>query len=214
MTKKSVRFVIRHSSFVIRHFVIRLSSFCHFVISSFVIRHSSFVIRHSSFVIRHSSFVIRHSSFVIRHSSFVIRHSSRYVRGMIQERSPTLATLLLLALLTAAPAQNAPALPALVNLKQGEPRAHHKLKLPPKHSVGPTIPGLAQGATPQGLAYWEHDQQKWFLISCYFHQEGHPSVVVALDAGTGKMLRCLTLVEPGGKAHTKHVGGLAVSDKY
>jgi hypothetical protein len=71
-------FVVRHSSFVIRHSssVIRHPSF---VIrhSSFVIRHSPFAIRHSPFAIRHSSFVIRHSSFVIRHSSFVIRHCLR-----------------------------------------------------------------------------------------------------------------------------------------
>ncbi|HEV7402262.1 MAG TPA: hypothetical protein VGO11_05015 [Chthoniobacteraceae bacterium] len=123
---------------------------------------------------------------------------------------------LLLALATGAWAQNGPTLPDLVQLKQDEPRAHPKLKLPAKHTVGPTIPGLTQdqGATPQGLAYWEHEKQKWLLISCYFHKEGHPSVVVALDAGTGAMVRCLTFVEPGGKVHVKHVGGLAVSGKY
>ena len=117
-------------------------------------------------------------------------------------------------LATMTPAQPDPKLPPLVELKQAEARPHPKLTLPRGHAVGPTIPGLTkgQGAVPQGLAFWE--KQKWFLISCYFHEEGHPSVVVAIDAATGKLVRCLTLVEAGGKAHSGHVGGLAVSDKY
>ena len=122
--------------------------------------------------------------------------------------------LLLLALAAAPSAQADPALPELVKLQQAAPRAHPRLNLPPEHSVGPTIPGLTggQGAIPQGLAYWE--QQNWLLISCDFRQADHPSVVVAIDATTGTMMRCLTLVEEGGQAHTGHVGGLAVSDKY
>src|SRR4051812_48129218 len=103
--------------------------------------------------------------------------------------------------------------PNLVELKQNEPRSHDHLKLPP-HSIGPTIPGLrgGQGAVPQGLVYWE--KQKWFLISCYFpEKEDHPSMVVALDE-QGNLVRCLTLTEAGGKAHTRHVGGLAISDRH
>lgn len=121
---------------------------------------------------------------------------------------------LLLVLVTGASAQAGPMLPTLVELRQDKPRAHHGLKIPEGHTVGPTIPGLrkGQGAVPQGLVYWQ--KQKWFLISCYFpDEEGHPSVVVALDEA-GKLVRCLTLVEATGKAHTQHVGGLAVSDKY
>ncbi len=120
----------------------------------------------------------------------------------------------LLALASAASAQ--PALPTLIELKQAPPRSHDKLKLPRGHTVGPTIPGLHEGAIPQGLAYWS--RENWFLISCYFHHEegkpAIPSVVVAIDANTGKMVRCLTLVEANGKAHAGHVGGLAVSGKY
>lgn len=68
------------------------------------------------------------------------------------------------------------------------------------------------GAIPQGLAYWKkHD---WFLISHYFEDKADTSVVTAVHAKTGKVERCLTLLDANGKAHTGHVGGLAVSDKY
>lgn len=117
--------------------------------------------------------------------------------------------LLLLVPLLSGPA-DAP-LPELVRLEQALPRKHTNLTLPRPHVVGPTIPGLRQGAIPQGLAFWE--KQGWFLISCYF-ENGSPSVVTALDRKTQKLVRCLTLVEPDGKAHAGHVGGLAVSDKY
>ena len=126
----------------------------------------------------------------------------------------TMRTLtVLLATATVALAQPPPALPTLVRLEQAAPRAHPKLKLPKPHTVGPVIPGLMQGVTPQGLAFWE--RQNWFLVSCYFPEEdGRPSVVVAIDAKTGKLVRCLTLVEASGRPHAGHVGGLAVSDKY
>jgi hypothetical protein len=121
---------------------------------------------------------------------------------------------LLLTIAAMVSAQTVPTLPSLVKLSQDKPRAHPKLKLPKGCTVGPVIPGLTngQGATPQGLAFWE--TENWFLISCYFHKTGHPSVVVAIDVNTGRLVRCLTLVEADGKAHTGHVGGLAVSDKY
>jgi hypothetical protein len=118
-----------------------------------------------------------------------------------------------LAIAGAAFAQSGEGPPTLIRLGQAPPRPHDKLKLPKGHTVGPTIPGLREGAIPQGLAFWV--RQNWLLISCYFpHEDGRPSVVVAIDAKTGKLVRCLTLVEDSGKAHTGHVGGLAVSNKY
>jgi hypothetical protein len=118
----------------------------------------------------------------------------------------------LLLALAAASAQAVPAPPEPVELSQGVVRLHPDLTLPKDHAVGPTIPGLAQGAIPQGLAYWK--KQNWFLISHYFEDKADPSVVTAVDARTGSLVRCLTLVEAGNKAHKGHVGGLAVSDKY
>lgn len=99
-----------------------------------------------------------------------------------------------------------------VVLMQHPARAHPLVAGRPV--VGPTIPGLRGGQTaiPQGLAYWK--KHNWFLISHYFEDETDASVVTALDARTGELMRCLTLVEVSGKAHTGHVGGLAISDKY
>src|SRR5262245_13271466 len=126
-------------------------------------------------------------------------------------QSPFFPAALTLLLTTAVSAQPDVPDPNLVRLDQAAPRKAGKLKLPRPHSVGPTIPGLRQGAVPQGLAYWA--RRNWLLISCDF-DDGRPSVVVALDNKTGKMVRCLTLVEASGKGHTGHVGGLAVSQKY
>src|SRR5262245_12851432 len=127
-------------------------------------------------------------------------------------------SLFLVLIPSVASAQPPATMPELVKFKQpGEPRSHAKLKLPKGHAVGPTIPGLLQGAIPQGLAFWA--PYNWLFISCYFHHDEGvasktPSVVVAIDAKTGKLERCLTLVESNGKPHTGHVGGLAISDKY
>jgi hypothetical protein len=62
-------------------------------------------------------------------------------------------------------ATTAAAQPPLVELENGAARPHTELHLP-KHTVGPAIPGLKQGATPQGLVYLK--KHKLFLISCYF----------------------------------------------
>src|SRR5690349_1995590 len=90
--------------------------------------------------------------------------------------------------------------PELIWLVQPTHPRPHNLTLPPRHTVGPIIPGLRQGAIPQGLAYWK--KQNWFLVSLCFEKDnkGHrrPSVVVALDAATRRMVRCLSLTEPGG----------------
>src|SRR3954451_17164276 len=107
----------------------------------------------------------------------------------------------LLFLVGALSAHAAAALPEPVRLKQEGPRKLGKLKLPRPHAVGPTIPGLKQGAVHQGLALWE--KQCWFLLSCDF-ADGRPSVVTAVDAKTQKLVRCLTLVESGGKGHAGH----------
>lgn len=116
-----------------------------------------------------------------------------------------------LLLLTTISAQTGPNPTELVTLTQASPRAHPKLTIP-KHDVGPTVPGLEEGAIPQGLVYWK--KRNWFLISHYFENQSKASVLTAVNAATGKLERCLTLVEDDGNLHTGHVGGVAVSDKY
>ena len=68
--------------------------------------------------------------------------------------------------------------PELIRLEQSVPRYRDGLDLPTGAVVGPTIPGLMQGAIPQGLAFLE--PQRWFLISCDFDDD-RPSVLVAID---------------------------------
>lgn len=102
--------------------------------------------------------------------------------------------------------------PTPIRLEQATPRNHDRLKFPQPYDIGPIIPGLQQGAVPQGFVFWE--PQNWFLISYYFEKGRQPSLVAAIDARTGAMVRCLTLVETDGDGHTGHVGGLAVSDNY
>ena len=80
-------------------------------------------------------------------------------------RSPAGPFVGLLLLAIAASAQADETLPTPVRLEQAAARSRAKLKLPRGRAVGPTIPGLRQGAVPQGLAYWK--KQNWLLISCY-----------------------------------------------
>jgi hypothetical protein len=101
--------------------------------------------------------------------------------------------------------------PEIINLKQSAPRALGSLALPKGIVVGPTIPGLLQGAIPQGLAFLE--PQQWLMITCYFN-DGRPSVLIAVDKVSGKIARCLTLINEDNSAHTGHVGGVALSGRY
>src|SRR4051794_11828662 len=104
---------------------------------------------------------------------------------------------LLLVLILAVAAQSQPAGPALRKLVQPVAgRPHTGLTLPPHHALGPVLPGLGQGAVPQGLAFWK--ERNWFLVSFYFEKDAAgrapASVVAAIDAGTKRVVRCLTLV--------------------
>jgi hypothetical protein len=76
---------------------------------------------------------------------------------------------------------------------------------------GAVIPGLAENAVPQGLAYLA--AQDWFLISLYRKEHPAGSFLAAVDAKTGQMTRSLLLLNPDGTRHKGHVGGLAASDK-
>ncbi|HUQ71714.1 MAG TPA: hypothetical protein VM165_19450 [Planctomycetaceae bacterium] len=109
------------------------------------------------------------------------------------------------------PGQLNPTTSPLIRLEQAPPRGKLQAKLPAAATLGPVIPGLRQGAVPQGLAYWK--RQNWLFISCYFEND-RPSVITAVDVKTGNLARCVTLLDPTGKPHDGHVGGLAISDKY
>lgn len=72
------------------------------------------------------------------------------------------------------------------------------------------IPGLNQGLVPQGMAYCEADGRVY--ISSYVPADGCPSVITAVDAGTGKLEAEYFLYNRDGTAFTGHVGGAAASE--
>ncbi len=80
------------------------------------------------------------------------------------------------------------------------------LHLPAAWEPGPVVPGLAQGAVPQGLA--RHPASGLVLTSHYF-TDGRPSALVALDWARGAAIGTFYLQAPDGSAHRGHVGGIA-----
>ena len=94
------------------------------------------------------------------------------------------------------------------NLQQAAPRkVAESLRLPATATLGPVIPGLNQGAIPQGMDHWP--EQNLLFTSHYFDPKA-PSCIVAMDWETGKAQRTINLQEPTGQSHSGHVGGIVV----
>ncbi|MEM8672035.1 MAG: hypothetical protein AAGG48_31250 [Planctomycetota bacterium] len=94
-----------------------------------------------------------------------------------------------------------------VEFSQSAPRSATNLKPPSvAASPGPVIPGLRQGAIPQGLAYV--DAPKKFLITHYF--EDAASCLSVVNASSGELESYATLQDESGQPHRGHVGGVAV----
>lgn len=102
---------------------------------------------------------------------------------------------------------------ALVFLKQDPPRnISSDLIQIDEYELGPTIPGLRQGAVPQGLAYSKtHDL---IFISYYFEDKQQPSAIAVIERASGQAVRTLTLKESDSVFHYGHVGGLAVDEHF
>jgi hypothetical protein len=96
-------------------------------------------------------------------------------------------------------------------LTQRPERPHPQLTLPNDAALGPIIPGLQQGAVPQGLAFYA--DQNWLLVSLY-REDPEETHVGVLDVRTGELVRCLALTNKDGSRLTGHVGGLAVGRGY
>ncbi len=78
------------------------------------------------------------------------------------------------------------------------------------HKNGPIIPGLHQGAVPQGLAY---DPKKNLMFISNYMFNGNPSSLSVISMENGAFVKVLPLENPDGTPHMGHVGGLAVSKK-
>ncbi len=78
------------------------------------------------------------------------------------------------------------------------------------------VPGLNEGIVPQGMDVWE--EKGVLLISGYFESltntSGSPSsMIVAIDLNTGEMAGKYCLKNMDGTDHSRHVGGIAVTQK-
>lgn len=94
------------------------------------------------------------------------------------------------------------------NLEQAAPRKVAKnLRLPDAATLGPVIPGLNQGAVPQGMSYWP---EKDLLFTSHYFDSQTPSRIVSMDWKTGKALHTVKLQEPDGQPHYGHVGGIVI----
>ncbi len=71
------------------------------------------------------------------------------------------------------------------------------------------IPGLAEGLTPQGIAYLE--EEDWLLFSGY-RSDGKPSALIAVDRKTETVVKEVFLQDPDGRDYTGHAGGVCVTD--
>lgn len=97
-------------------------------------------------------------------------------------------------------------------LEQSDRKPLRPARLPPGAVTGPVIPGLDSHAVPQGLAYLP--DRDWFLISLYRETPRRSSFIVAVDAATEKLVRCMSLQDEDGRPHAGHVGGIAIDSKW
>ena len=102
--------------------------------------------------------------------------------------------------------------PPVPQLLQKAPREISKDLIDIKsHRLGPVIPGLRQGAVPQGLSY--SNKYNLIFISCYFDKH-IPSVVSVIDRSNNTTMGTFALKESVNSFHYGHVGGLTVNDNF
>ncbi|UCF84481.1 MAG: hypothetical protein JSV50_02295 [Desulfobacteraceae bacterium] len=79
------------------------------------------------------------------------------------------------------------------------------------YQLGTVIPGLQQGAVPQGLSY----SNKYNLIFISYYFDKHiPSVVSVIDKSNNTAIGTFALKESVSSFHYGHVGGLTVNDNF
>lgn len=71
------------------------------------------------------------------------------------------------------------------------------------------IPGLSDGFTPQGLTYLP--ERNWFLFSGYYSNAA--SAIIAVEAGSGNIVKQIRLKNSDGTVYTGHAGGIATTAK-
>lgn len=113
----------------------------------------------------------------------------------------------------ASPGKAAAEVPLLLKISQQAPSLPHpatQQEFPDFFAsvrAGAQLPGLVEGAVPQGLAI--DDGTNEILISAYF-DGSTPSAVFALDRESGRLVKTVWLETEQGAALHGHVGGIAV----
>lgn len=78
------------------------------------------------------------------------------------------------------------------------------------------VPGLKEGLIPQGLTHMS--DRNWFLFSeCYPRTKKtkmRPSIVFAVDANSGKVVKQVRLKNSDGTDYTGHAGGIATTAEF
>lgn len=98
-------------------------------------------------------------------------------------------------------------IPFTGTLEQSEPRdLSATLKLPDAASPVFVIAGLQQGAVPQGMVCLPNSTS---VLTSHYFDNGTPSCIVSTDTKTAGALATFQLLEPDGRPHKGHVGGLA-----
>ena len=75
-----------------------------------------------------------------------------------------------------------------------------------------TIPGLFEGIIPQGMCYIS--KLNAFAVSGYYEDGLFPSMLMLIDAKTGKFTKAFPLQNVDGEDYSGHAGGIASSDDY
>ncbi|MFO7850236.1 MAG: hypothetical protein R6V67_09775 [Spirochaetia bacterium] len=73
--------------------------------------------------------------------------------------------------------------------------------------MGPLIPGILEGAVPQGMAYW--DEEDTMIISNYMYND-RPGVLTLVSMEEQEQIKTVWLQNHDGLPHKDHLGGLAV----
>ena len=102
--------------------------------------------------------------------------------------------------------------PPVPHLLQKAPREISKNLIDIKtHRLGPVIPGLHQGAIPQGLSY----SKKYNLIFMSFYfDKPIPSLISVIDRSNNTATGTFALKESENSFHYGHVGGVTVNDNF
>lgn len=75
-----------------------------------------------------------------------------------------------------------------------------------------TVPGLLEGIIPQGICFIE--KLNMFVISGYYEEGVFPSMLIFIDAESGKLIKASPLQDIGGEDYCGHAGGIAASENH